>query len=161
MGGAGRSPARPARPARRQQAVYCTLEDIKKQVSERALLACADDQGLGVPDQAVVDEAIRNAQAEIDAYAAARYPVPFSPVPQVIKKICVDIAIYHLFSRRGFDPEKAEDQVVVDRYRAAVKFLQDLARGLVQIGVAQPSQEGSAQFTSSPRVFTREALREL
>jgi phage gp36-like protein len=143
--------------------MYCTLDDLKKQVREEVLVALTDDASTGAVDQTVVDKAIADASAEIDAYAQGRYPVPFSPVPQVIGKIAVDMSLYNLFSRRGFDPEGSQDKVISERYKSAVRFLENLAKGLVQIGAAQPQQvsEQPPVIQSSPRVFSREKMRPL
>jgi len=140
--------------------MYCTQADIKQQIPEAVLVRLTDDEDLGQVDLNRVDGAIKSASDEIDAYARVRYSVPFNPVPGAIKKICVDIAVYNLFSRRGYDEDSA-DKSVVDRHKAAVKFLENLARGLVTIGVPAPMTESGADMRASRRLFSRRSLEGL
>jgi len=138
--------------------MYCTLDDLKKQVPEGVLVELTDDEGLGEVNAGRVDRAIEDAADLINSYVAARYPTPLNPVPGVIRKIAVDIALYNLFSRRGYDEESA-DKSVVDRYKAALSFLEHLAKGLVTIGANQPPVEGGAIIQSGSRVFSRKSMR--
>lgn len=138
--------------------MYCTLEDLKKQVREEVLVELTDDERLGQVNTERVNRAIEDASALIDSYASARYPVPLDPVPAVIRRVAVDIALYNLFSRRGFDEEKSADKAIVDRYKGALEFLELLAKGLVSIGVSQPPAEGGAAIRSAGRTFTRKTL---
>lgn len=139
--------------------MYCTLADLG--LREDVLVTLTDDEGLGVVNADRVNAAIAAATDEINAYAQARYSVPFDPVPGVIRKICADIAVYNLFCRRGYDEDTA-DKAVVDRYRAAVRFLENLARGLVQIGANAPAPaRAAAEIESRPRIFTRDKMEGL
>jgi len=138
--------------------MYCDLEDLKKQVPEAVLVELTDDERLGTVNTGRVDRAIEDAADLINSYAASRYPIPFNPVPGVIRKIAVDIALYNLFSRRGYDEDTA-DKSVLDRYKGAVNFLEHLAKGLVTIGAGQPAAEGGAVLQSGGRVFSRESMR--
>ena len=141
--------------------MYCTVDDLRNQSSEDFLIRCTDDAGLGVVDQAIVEDKIADAQTEIDSYCRAQYSVPFQTVPGLIKKIAVDIALYNLVSRRGMD-EESPDVILVKRYRDAVKLLENLAKGIVTIGPAaagdpkpQPQQ---ATIVSQHRRFTRRSM---
>jgi len=144
---------------------YCVLDDLKKQVSDQVLIALTDDDGLEIK-QAIIDSAINDADAEINGYARTQYDVPFNPVPpDIIRKLSVDITLYNLFSRRGFDKEKEAN--IIDRYNNAVRFLKDLAKGTVTIGVTTSSGSGlptpappiGMSFESNTRIFTRDKLR--
>jgi len=137
---------------------YCTLDDIKKLIPEQVIIQLTDDENLGTVNQARVDEAIAQADAEIDSYCGGKYSVPFSsPVPDIIKKISVDIAIYNLYSR------KVEEipQTRTERYRNAIRQLEGIAKGTISIGEdpepAIPSQGGS-EVSTNDRVFTRDKL---
>lgn len=135
--------------------MYCMLGDLLSQTSEQVLIGLTDDDNQMV-NQNIVDSAIQTAGSEIDGYAQKQYSVPFDPVPEIIKKISVDITLYNLFSRRGFDKEK--DANIMDRYKNAVRFLQDLARGVVTIGVPNPAPPIAADIRSNPRVFNRNSM---
>ncbi len=141
--------------------MYCTLDDLKAQVSEAVLVELTDDEGTGQVDQARVDAAITAATDEINGYCQARYPVPFDPVPGFIRKLAVDIALYNLFSRRGYNDQAEEggDKAIIDRYRAAVRTLENIAKGVVTLGVPNPppATDGT-DIRSNPRIFSRERL---
>lgn len=132
---------------------YCTQSDIEKQLPQEELVQLTDDDGDGLPDTGVVDEAIAEADAEIDSYLAARYSLPLASVPVLLKKLSVDIAIWNLYSRRAVD-----EPVRKERYQAAVKLLQAIAEGRASLGVdPEPGcggQEILKSRSSSDRTFT-------
>lgn len=133
---------------------YCTLADILEQMDSDELIQLTDDGGTGAVDGAVVSRAIEDADAEIDAYCSGRYDVPFDPIPNLIRKISVDLAVYHLYRRRGA-PESRQV-----RYDAALKLLANIARGLVSIGATGVAESAGAVSSraSSQRVFSNEGL---
>lgn len=132
---------------------YCALDDIKEQISEDELLQLTDDDGLEVIDASVTDRAIADADAEINSYCAERHTVPFETAPLIIRKYSVVIAIYNLFMRRGDIPDDRETS-----YNNAVKFLQNIAKGIVSLGANAPvetSQDTVGVTTSkSDRIFS-------
>lgn len=112
---------------------------------------------VGTIDTSVTDRAIADADAEINGYCAERYTVPFSPVPTIIRKYSVDIAIYNLFSRRH-----GPDEVREKRYDDAVVFLLAVSKGNVTLGVDTPdetSQDSVGVTTDKDdRIFTSTTL---
>lgn len=134
--------------------MYCELADILAQVDRQKLIDLSNDDnepvldGSGNPtiNTANVDKAIEAAGSEIDSYASVRHQVPFLPVPPIIKKLAVDIAIYNLFSRKWTGEE--EDNIIL-RYKNAVKLLEKIAEGKVQIGAS----ESTLFYSSPPKVF--------
>jgi phage gp36-like protein len=139
---------------------YCALDDLKKLLPEERIIELTDDEDLGTVNQARVDEAISQADAEIDGYLGERYSVPLTAVPAVVKKLSVDMAVYHLYSRRAEEmPETRKD-----RYRHAVRFLEGVSKGTVSLG-ADPAPgapaESHAETNKSEdgNVFSRETLR--
>lgn len=137
---------------------YCIVDDLLGQVPAETLLRLTDDEETGIVNQQRVNEAIENAEAEIDAYAQARLPVPFNPVPKVIRKLAIDIALYNLFSRRGIE-EGSSDEIVISRYKDAIKFLENLAKGLVSIGQPTPPPQQTVDVQSQIRIFDRTKLK--
>lgn len=144
--------------------MYCSLVDLKGRISEEKILALADFDDTGEIDNVEVQERISNsfadAAAEIDSYCQARYQIPFNPVPDVIKKLAIDISLYNLFSLRGFD-EGSPDKVISDRYKAAIKTLENISKGIVTVGVSDPPVVDTANrpdFTGPDRVFSREKM---
>lgn len=110
----------------------------------------------------LIDEAIADADGEIDGYLAKRYAVPLAPVPKVINKFSKDIALYNLMSRAGLDEEGREGNYLT-RYNAAIKFLTLVAEGTVSIGTEteDPASAAAGGFKvkSNSRLFTREKMR--
>jgi phage gp36-like protein len=135
---------------------YCSLADLKKQLNETVLINLTDDNGESIQEDKI-DSAITDAAAEIDSYAQAQYAVPFNPIPEMIRKISVDIAVYNLFSKRGFDEEKEKN--IVSRYKNAVRFLENLAKGVVGFGKAEAPPPAATFITSNPQVFSRNKLQ--
>ncbi len=115
---------------------YSTQTDIEEQLSQAELVQLTDDAGSGSVDTTVVDRAIADADDEVNSYLQERYAVPISPVPGLVRKLSVDIAIYNLFARRDLDAP-----VRTQRYENAVRLLKGLARGEASLGVEPPPAE--------------------
>lgn len=136
---------------------YCTLSDIQYAMDEADVIRYTDDDDVGIVNTQVVEKAISDAGALVDAYLAGRYAVPLDPVPDVINWAACDIAVYKISSRRGIAPEE-----VRQKFDDAVKFLDRLASGKGELPGASQSTSGGAdtvQMTSDTRVFSRDRLR--
>lgn len=139
--------------------MYSTLDDIKKLLPEETIIQLTDDGNLGEVYQGHVDEAIAQADAEINSYCGTKYSVPFATVPDIVKKISVDIAIYNLYSRRVEEIPETR----ADRYKNAIKQLEGIAKGLISIGedpAPAASTQGSPEVnkTENDRIFTRDKM---
>ena len=112
----------------------------------------------------LAEDAIRDADAEIDGYLMKRYPVPMCPAPAVISKYSRDIAIYNLVSRAGIDEGERESNYLT-RYKNAVTFLSKVAKGEVDIvkeGIDQTKAAATGfKIASSTRLFSRGSMRGL
>lgn len=141
--------------------MYCTLDDIKKLLPEEIVIQLTDDEGQGEVNPGRVDEAISQADAEIDSYCAVRYRVPFDPVPDLVKKCSVDLAIYNLYSRRA----EEIPQTRTDRYRNAIRQLEGISKGTVSLGVDPPPQSGTQgerpDISGPTRIFSRSRMEDL
>lgn len=138
---------------------YSILTDIQKLIPETVVIQLTDDEDTGSVVTARVDEAIAQADAEIDSYCGGRYKVPFATVPDICRKISVDIAIYNLYSRKveEIPPTRAE------RYKNAIRQLEGIAKGMISIGEdpepEAPTQSGiQTSKTSDDRIFTSDTL---
>lgn len=135
--------------------MYCAHEDLLGQISDSILLSLVDDerQGEWTPDATKrVEKAIADAGGRIDGYLQGRYPVPLQPAPQLVRSLCVDIAVYNLFARRGFDEDSA-DKAVVTRYRDAIRLLEQIAAGKISIGANRPAPAQTVIFAKRPKVM--------
>ena len=110
----------------------------------------------------LIDEAIADADGEIDGYLAKRYAVPLAPVPKVINKFSKDIALYNLMSRAGLE-EAGREGNYLTRYNAAIKFLALVAEGKVSLGTeaSDPQAAAAAGFSmhSNRRLFSRDTMK--
>lgn len=136
---------------------YCTPADILGIISEETLIQLTDDDDNGSVDMDKVDAAIADADAEVNGYCGARYGVPFSPVPAIVKKLSTDIAIYNLFALRESVPDPR-----VKRYDNAIKFLTQVAAGKISLGVSDPdgtpAKDERPDIASDDRLFDREKM---
>lgn len=137
---------------------YCDLDDLVKMIPEAELAQISTEDGEEA-DPAVVAEAIAQADGEIDSYLGMRYQVPLAPTPARVKALSVELAIYHLYSRRSVAPPVRRQQ-----YEAAVAFLKQVAAGQAVITGADGEPPGTlrefGEFTSADRVFSRDTQRE-
>lgn len=133
--------------------MYSALDDIKKLIPEETLIQLTDDEGIGTITQGRVDEAITQADSEIDSYCGGRYSVPFVTVPGIVKKISVDIAIYNLYSRRV----EVLPETRADRYKNAIRQLEGIAKGVISIGV-DPAPSAATQSSNTVEVATSEKI---
>jgi len=137
---------------------YCSQSDIEKLLPVRELAELTTESG-DVPDAEVISACIAKADAEIDAYLGKRYQVPLAAAPAQVVSLAVDLAIYHLYSRRSVVPAIREQN-----YRQALTFLREVAAGGAVIwsedGEAPRRQEDgpTVVLTSEARVFQRETL---
>jgi len=137
---------------------YSTLTDLKKLIPETVIIQLTDDENTGSVNQERVDEAIASADAEIDSYCGGRYTVPFTTVPDIVRKISVDIAIYNLYSRKVEEiPETRSD-----RYKNDIRQLGDIATGKITIGETDATvpESGGVQTntTADDRIFTKDSM---
>ncbi|MGQ9919851.1 MAG: gp436 family protein [Desulfobacca sp.] len=132
---------------------YCTRDDLVKLLPARELLELTTDSG-SEPDLAVIEACISKADAEIDTYLASRYQLPFAAVPAMVQALAVDLAIYHLYSRRSVVP------VVRQRnYQQALAFLREVAAGKAELGTAAATRLATGlDLSSAPRLFSRRQL---
>ncbi len=133
---------------------YCSEDDLLKMIPQADLADLTVESG-EVPDSLIIIDAISKAGAEIDSYLGVRYVVPLATPPDRVKALAVDLAIYHLYSRRSIVPP-----VWQQRHDAAVAFLKQVVAG--QIVIVGPQGElptvakEVTDATSVIRAFTRD-----
>ena len=146
---------------------YSTRVEVRSMVKDDALNAIIGDTFIEDPAEReelvapIIDEAIADADGEIDGYLAKRYAVPISPAPKIINKCSKDIAVYNLFSRIGID-ESTDQKTYLNRYNQAIKFLTLVAEGKVSLGAETDDPTTAAtgfSVKSNPRIFSRDKMR--
>ena len=142
---------------------YITNADIEERVGSVALVQLADDDGNGVADAGVVDEARLGAEGEVNSYLGRRYSVPIDltihpDLADVLASFTLDLAEYRLRLRR---PPVSED--AKRRSDQAIEWLTRVADGRIElpssVGVAASSARGTiATTTGEKRLLTRDEL---
>ena len=137
--------------------MYSSIEDIQKRLSTETLLTLADKDEDGQPDTTILEAAIADADAEIDAYLGNRYRVPFEEPPALVRSMSTVLAINVLFSRvPGLVSEEHQQRAVEVRH--LLRFLAD-----AELDISQSAEAILRQFVASttqdiPRVFSQETL---
>ena len=142
---------------------YITNSDIEERLGSVAYVQLADDDGNGVADVGVVDEARLGAEGEVNSYLGRRYSVPVSltthpDLADVLASFTLDLAEYRLRLRRPPVPDDARR-----RRDQAIEWLTRVAEGRIElpsaVGVAASTARGTiAAVTGEKRVLTRDEL---
>src|SRR3990170_3430285 len=142
---------------------YITNEDIEERVGSVAYIQLADDDGNGIADVGVVDEARLGAEGEVNSYLGRRYSVPVSltthpDLADVLASFTLDLAEYRLRLRRPPVPDDARR-----RRDQAIEWLTRVAEGRIElpsaVGIAASTARGTiAAVTGEKRVLTRDEL---
>ena len=147
-------------------AAYCNAEDVMKMIKSDMVNAILGDEYIEDEEEKakklreLSEDALADADAEIDGYLSKRYRLPFDKVPAILNKFSKDIAVYNLASRIGID-ESEREKTFLNRYNAAIKFLTLVAEGKIDIGVYEPQKVSASgfQMNSSGRKFNRNSLQ--
>ena len=141
--------------------LYCTPEDIEKQVSTHTLIQLTNDN----PDQVTVDtvvceEALIYSSTLIDGYLRGKYTIPLNNHFPLLRIIAIDLSIYRLYSRRIYTdiPES-----VAQAYKNAIKTLEDLKKGIITLQTEEEtnirtSGEYRTNKTELDRLFNKRVM---
>ena len=142
---------------------YITNADIEERLGSQSYVQLTDDDGDGVADAGVVNEARVAAEGEVNSYLARRYEVPVdlsvhAELSGLLASITLDLAEYRLRLRRPPVPEDA-----VRKNAQAIDWLKGVAGGRIELPsaatVAANTTRGTiAATTGSQRVLSREEL---
>lgn len=136
--------------------MYATPDDMLERYSKLTLIKLTnkeDDFSVNDIDLTVLTAALNTASSMIDGYLAVRYTLPLTTESPMLVQCCCVITRYNLESG------KATDQAV-EQYKAAVKWLQDVSKGVVQIGPGTdgetPEGTDTALMESAGSVWARQ-----
>jgi phage gp36-like protein len=137
--------------------------DIAERLGGGALVQLADDNGDGVADTAVVDEARLGAEGEVNSYLARQYSTPIDltvhpELADLLASVTLDIAEDRLRSRR---PPVAED--AVRRIAQTRIWLQRVAAGEAELPAWSPVSVSTLRGTvatsfGEDRLLSRDEL---
>lgn len=140
---------------------YCTLTDLAKLLPQAMLINLSSDvSGATSVNQDNIDEAIDQADREIDAYLLlAGYSVPLSPVAPLVTNLSSKMAIWNLHLRKYFD-----STVWRETYKDCQRILERIAEGKLTLGqeVVGVTQEAAGGHAIDTRVqkFTSTFMEE-
>ncbi len=112
---------------------YANSDDLRLLLSEKELVQLASDGRSRSWDedrvQAVLTEAIDQADGEIDGYIGMAVELPLVTVPRVVENISAKIAVYNLLRRRPSVPDHWQSE-----YRRCLAMLEKIAEGKLSLG---------------------------
>lgn len=136
---------------------YATQSDLINQFGEAEVISISDRGLTGVVDTIVVEGGLQRASDMMDSYLAARYTLPLTIVPQMLVDICCEIARYKLLGAEATETDAARN-----RYKDAVRLLEQVRDGKLDIGLSVSGQaapqSASIQVSSNVRVFDANSL---
>ena len=138
---------------------YATQADMVSHFGEREVIQITDRDLTGTIDPAVLANALDLASDEINAYLDGRYALPLPRVPRLLTRICCDIARYRLC---GADAQETEP--TRNRYKDAVRMLEQIKKGELTLGIDTAQQEvatrSTFQIMNGRRTFSHDALKD-
>lgn len=123
------------------------------------LIQLTDNEASGALNTVVMDAAIARADAWIDSFAQRKSKTPFTPVPDSIKYLSAEEAVYLLKRHRNMvtEPETAA-------HEERLEWLRDFAAGKVSAGTDPVSPKSTAVvpevlIRSDDEEISRESLK--
>lgn len=115
-----------------------------------------DEKGTRTVDAARLGAALSDATAYAEAAISARYAVPLTVVPPLLKTIVADLVRERLHGDHA-------TTVVAERAKQARADLRDIAKGVLQLPIAggtvtAPAAGGGLSYATGTAVFTDDAL---
>jgi phage gp36-like protein len=115
----------------------------------------ADPENAGTIDSSVLNQAIADADAEINSYLTA-YPLPLAVVPANLLRIACDITRYYLYDDQMPD-------LVLKHYKDAIDWLKLVAAGKIKLppdvlGNVPVTASDDVDFQTQDSVFTPNTL---
>lgn len=144
--------------------MYCTQEDIEKQITTPTLIQLTNDKSEDVIDESVTFEAILYSSTLIDGYLRGKYTLPLDTRFPLLRIIAVDLSIYRLYGRRlSSDLPEA----ILEQYKEAIKTLEKIQKGTIALEIETDDESSVAETkeyitnkTKFGRRFPHEVLRE-
>lgn len=140
-------------------AVYATKQDLIDR-DEQMLWNFALDRDTDELNDVWIDQALDQADEEIDSFIGRRYQLPLPSVPGILGKQAIVIAFYWLADR-----DNQATDLLEKRYEKAIQTLKDIASGKRELGlptVDAPSEStvGKVELIQdNERTFTRTSLK--
>jgi phage gp36-like protein len=137
-------------------AAYCAKADLVERFGSVELAQLTDETAAASPDDGEITKACDEASSLIDAYLSARYTVPLSPVPTMVRMWACAIARKLLWKDRA-QPESA----VAVAFNQTMGQIRDVAKGVAGLpdaGGAKPAAVGGIAYATPTAVFDTSGL---
>ena len=129
--------------------MYAQVDDFVVRIGERESIELTDREMLGVVGEEVLLVALADSSSQIDGYLSGRYKLPLATVPQNLVRICCDLARYHLTSKSSV----TMTEEVENRYKFCLKELEQISKGVVVLGLDEPTEAESANGENTVQFF--------
>lgn len=126
---------------------YATIDDIFSRYKPIKTLVGSED--MQVSSAEVTSIFIRDAESLVDAFLAARYSVPLSPVPAYITQVTADIALFNMLVEHL--PQKPD--FFQPRYDRAMGILYSIQSGSIIVTSAAVSSLGDQEAWSNTKEY--------
>lgn len=136
---------------------YATAQDLITRLGDREATAISDRAGTGQPDLEVLSAALAGADDEVNSYVRRRYLLPLTSAttgllvtPLTLQRLTIDIARY-----RQTGTEIMETEAIRNRFKDAIKVLEQISRGEISLGeLVLASAGGPAAVSGNTSVRT-------
>lgn len=139
---------------------YASTADLVPSLLTETVLAQLSqaDPDSDTPNDDVVATWIEDAEAEVDTYLGARYPLPLTTgIPAIVTRLTARIVRYRAYTSR---PGQVDAWLTTD-YEGALKTLEAIASGKLSIGLTaagattEPGPKSPIRTGSSAPVYGR------
>lgn len=135
---------------------YCVKADLVKRFGSAKLAQLTDETAAHSTDDSEISDACDDASSLIDSFLAARYTLPLTSTPDLLRKLAIDIAWKFLLKDRA-----GADHPASLAYAAALAILRDIGRGVAGIPDADgltPAATGGLAYATPTAVFDTTGL---
>lgn len=143
---------------------YITKEDLLEELGEDILVQLTDNEETGEINDSRIEKSIEYARGVFDAYARTRYSLPV-PVTPMVKAVCLDLAIFHLYKSRTSIAEGVYE-IRKNANDEAIKLLTNISNGKAALDVPAitetketPASSDSILTNAGKSTFTDTALK--
>lgn len=142
-------------------ATYATKQDLIDR-DEQMLWNFAIDRNTEQLNDTWINQALDQADEEIDSFLGRRFVLPLETVPGILNKVAITIAFYWLGDR-----DNQVTDLLEKRYEKALTTLKEIASGKRELGL--PTIEAPAESSvgkveliqDNERLFTRNSLKSI
>lgn len=138
--------------------IYATKQNLLDRDSSM-LWNLAIDRETDQLNDITINDALEQADDEINSFLAKRYVLPLEEVPGMLRKLAITISFYWLA-----DTDQQATNLMTERYQSALSALKDIASGRRELGLptlTTPTESavGKAELVQEgERLFTRKTL---